>query len=59
MRLGFIYLTEFSNESLNEGIARAMLNLIDKVVFVVPSENMTANFKRAIESMADSSMLQL
>ena len=36
MRLGFICLTEFSNSSINEGIARAMLNLIDKLVFVVP-----------------------
>jgi hypothetical protein len=38
IRLGFICLTEFSNSSINEGIARAMLNLIDKLVFVVPTE---------------------
>ena len=41
MRLGFICLTEFSNSSLNEGVARGMLNLIDKLVFVVPTETMT------------------
>jgi hypothetical protein len=59
MRLGFICLTEFSNSSINEGIARAMLNLIDKLVFVVPSESMTGEVKNAIESMPDKSILQL
>jgi hypothetical protein len=59
MRLGFICLTEFSNSSINEGIARAMLNLIDKLVFVVPSETMTGKVKNAIESMPDKSILQL
>ena len=59
MRLGFICLTEFSNSSINEGIARAMLNLIDKLVFVVPTETMTKEVKDAIESMPDTSILQL
>ena len=59
MRLGFICLTEFSNSSINEGIARAMLNLIDKLVFVVPSEAMTGKVKNTIESMPDKSILQL
>jgi hypothetical protein len=59
MRLGFICLTEFSNSSINEGVARAMLNLIDKLVFVVPTETMTKQVKDAIESMPDSSILQL
>jgi hypothetical protein len=59
MRLGFICLTEFSNSSINEGIASAMLNLIDKLVFVVPSEAMTGKIKNAIESMPDKSILQL
>ena len=59
MRLGFICLTEFSNSSINEGIARAMLNLVDKLVFVVPTETMTKEVKDAIESMPDRSMLQL
>jgi hypothetical protein len=60
MRLGFICLTEgFSNSSINEGIARAMLNLMDKLVFVVPTETMTKQVKDAIESMPDRSILQL
>lgn len=59
MRLGFICLTEFSNSSVNEGLARAMLNLIDKLVFVVPTETMTGQVKDAIESMPDKSILQL
>ncbi len=59
MRLGFICLTEFSNRSVNEAIARAMLNLMDKIVFVVPTEEMTRSIKNAIESMPDRSILQL
>lgn len=60
MRLGFICLTEFSNEAINEGIARAMLNLIDKLVFVVPNEKMTKQVKDSvIESMPDRSLLEL
>ncbi|HKI07972.1 MAG TPA: hypothetical protein VKA09_06220 [Nitrososphaeraceae archaeon] len=60
MRLGFICLTEeFSNSSINEGIARAMLNLIDKLVFVVPTETMTKEVKDATETMPDRSILQL
>ena len=59
MRLGFICLTEFSNSSINEGIARAMLNLVDKLVFVVPTETMTKEVKNAIESVPDKSLLQL
>jgi hypothetical protein len=45
MRLGFICLTEFSGSSINEGIARAMLNLVDKLVFVVATEKMTGRLK--------------
>ena len=59
MRLGFICLTEFSNSSINEGVARAMLNLVDKLVVVVPSETMTKQVNDAIESMPDRSILQL
>lgn len=59
MRLGFICLTEFSNSSVNEAIGRAMLNLVDKLVFVVPTEAMTGKVKDAIESMPDRSILQL
>ncbi len=61
MRLGFICLTEeyYSESSLNESIARAMLNLIDKLVLVVPSESMTKIISDSIESMPDRSILQL
>jgi hypothetical protein len=59
MRLGFICLTEFSNSSVNEAIARAMLNLVDKLVLVVPTETMTGKVKDAFESMPDKSILQL
>ena len=61
MGLGFICLTEeyYSESSLNESIARAMLNLIDKLVLVVPSESMTKKISDSIESMPDRSILQL
>lgn len=59
MRLGFLCLTEFFESSINEVIARAMLNLMDKLVFVVPSESMTAEVKDAIERMPDRSIVQL
>src|SRR5829696_7919460 len=62
MRLGFICLTKeeyYLESSLNESIARAMLNLIDKLVLVVPSESMTKKISDSIESMPDKSILQL
>jgi hypothetical protein len=60
MRLGFICLTkEYSESSLNESIARAMLNLIDKLVLIVPSESITKSISDSIESMPDKSILQL
>jgi hypothetical protein len=64
MRLGFICIPEEEESpqlqfSLNESIARAMVNLIDKLVFVVPSEIMTKKISDSIESMPDKSILQL
>lgn len=59
MRLGFICLTEPSDSSINEAIMRGMLNLVDKLVLVVPSESQTKQVKDSIESMPDKSILQL
>jgi hypothetical protein len=65
MRLGFICIIPekeelFSSQfSLNEAIARAMINLIDKLVLVVPVESMTKKISDSIESMPDRSILQL
>lgn len=59
IRLGFICLTEPSPSSINEAISRGMLNLMDKLVLVVPSESMTKEVKDSIESMPDKSILQL
>jgi hypothetical protein len=71
MRLGFICLPEVEEDdissfsspqsqfSLNEAIARAMINLVDKLVLVVPSETMTKKISDSIESMPDKSILQL
>jgi hypothetical protein len=64
MRLGFICIPEEEESpqlqfSLNESFARAMVNLIDKLVLVVPSEIMTKKISDSIESMPDKSILQL
>jgi hypothetical protein len=71
IRLGFICIPEVmkgdissfsspqSQFSLNQAIARAMINLIDKLVLVVPSETMTKKISDSIESMPDKSILQL
>jgi hypothetical protein len=60
MRLGFICITEFSQFSLNEAIARSMINLIDKLVLVIPTEEMTKTISDSIKLMPDNgSILQL
>jgi hypothetical protein len=60
IRLGFICIAdEISEFSINEAIARAMINLVDKLVLVVPSETMTKKISDSIESMPDKSILQL
>jgi hypothetical protein len=60
IRLGFICIAdEVSEFSINETIARAMINLMDKLVLVVPSETMTKKINNSVESMPDRSILQL
>jgi hypothetical protein len=60
IRLGFICIPEEVTEfSINEAIARAMINLMDKLVLVVSSEAMTKKVSDSIESMPDRSILQL
>jgi hypothetical protein len=71
MRLGLVCIPEVEEDdissfsspqsqfSLNEAIARAMINLVDKLVLVVPSETMTKKITNSIESMPDKSILQL
>src|SRR5919108_1258211 len=59
MKLGFICITKYSEFSLNLAIARALLNVIDKLVIVVPDESMTKPIKDSIESMPQNSIVQL
>ena len=59
MKIGFICLTEYSEFSLNSAISRALLNVIDKLVIVVPNESMTKPIKESIESMPQNSIVQL
>ena len=60
IRLGFVCLTsEYSESLVNETIIKSMMNLVDKLVIVVPSENMTEKISDSIKSMPNSSFLQL
>jgi hypothetical protein len=59
LKMGFICLTEYSEFSLNLAIARALLNVIDKLVIVVPEESIAKLIKDSIESMPQNSILQL
>ena len=59
IRLGFICLRDASASTINEAIARGMLNLMDKLVLLTPTDSMTKQVKDSIESMPDKGILQL
>ena len=59
IRLGFICITDYNESLINEVIGRAMFNLIDKLVIVVPSESLTKGVSDSIKQMPSTSMLQL
>ena len=59
LKIGFICLTNYSEFSLNLAIARGLLNVLDKLVIVVPEESMTKPIKDSIESMPQNSIVQL
>jgi hypothetical protein len=59
LRLGFICITDYNESAINEVIGRAMFNLIDKLVIVVPSESLTKRVSDSIKQMPSTSMLQL
>ena len=49
----------YSESVVNEIIIRSMMNLVDKLVIVIPSENMAKKISNSMESMPNSSFLQL
>src|SRR5919108_5042633 len=51
MRMGFVCLIEAFQFSINEAIARALLNLIDKLVLVMPSETIAKIVSDSLESI--------
>jgi hypothetical protein len=67
IRLGFVCLPltttadedNYSESAINQIIIKSMMNLVDKLVIVVPSENMTKRISDSIESMPNNSFLQL
>ena len=65
IRMGFVCIPikttdeDYSESQVNEIITKSMMNLVDKLVIVVPTENMTKRISDSIESMPNSSFLQL
>jgi hypothetical protein len=66
IRMGFVCIPiitttteDYSESTINEIIIKSMMNLVDKLVIVVPTENMTKRISDSIESMPNSSFLQL
>jgi hypothetical protein len=60
LRVGFIFILEYSESKLNNAISKAILNLIDKLIIVVPSEAMTKEFSRSINrDLEKPSLVQL
>ena len=60
LRIGFVFILEYSESRLNNAISKAILNLIDKLIIVVPTEAMTKEFKRSIEKEVEKpSLVQL
>ena len=60
IRIGFVFALEYSESTINRAISKSLLNLIDKLVIVVPSEPMTREFKESInKDLEKPSLLQL
>jgi hypothetical protein len=60
LRVGFVFILEYSESRLNNAISKALLNLIDKLIIVVPTEAMTIEFKRSIKKEIEKpSLVQL
>jgi hypothetical protein len=60
IRIGFVFALEYSESIINRAISKSLLNLIDKLVIVVPSESMTRQFKESINrDIEKPSLLQL
>jgi hypothetical protein len=60
LRIGFIFILEYSESAINLTLARAILNLIDKLIIVVPTESLTKKISDSIhEERAVPSLLQL
>jgi len=66
IRMGFVCIPiittaeeDYSEFTINEIIIKSMMNIVDKLVIVVPAENMAKRIIDSIESMPNSSFLQL
>ena len=65
MRMGFVCIPttitteDYSESRINEIIIKSLMNLIDKLIIVVPSENMIKKISDSLKSMPNSSFLQL
>ena len=60
IRIGFVCILEYSESAINLALSKAMLNLIDKLIIVVPTESMTKRISDSVhEERSIPSILQL
>jgi hypothetical protein len=60
LRVGFVFILEYSEFAINHAIAKSILNLVDKLILVAANEDMTKTISNSIErNPSNSSILQL
>jgi hypothetical protein len=61
VRIGFVFLGTYSESAINSVIAKSMFNLIDKLIIVVPSEDIAAKVSHSVhrDLKSESGLLQL
>jgi hypothetical protein len=61
VRIGFVNLGAYSESAINSALARSMFNLMDKLIIVVPSEEIAAKVSHSVhrDLKSQSGLLQL
>jgi hypothetical protein len=57
LRLGFIFLKEYTESAINLALARSILNLIDKLIIVVQSESEIKQVRDSVSKKGDGTPL--
>ena len=59
LRIGFVFLLEYSESAINHAITKSMLNLIDKLILAAATEKIAIAVSKSIERDISSSRIQL